>query len=136
MARMRRFTVPAMPFVNECKQLQQRHALGEQSEISHFWYEKPTQGWIRIAGEPDRWEKARLFTVLNVAMADGFIRVRCQLVLQTSPAPRMTFREVTPLDRFDHGVVSNSFPRQQVSYGWQATRRLANCGGGGTNPVG
>jgi hypothetical protein len=51
----------------------------EQSEIARFWYEGSPQGWNRIArnaaGEQtlDLWESARLFALLNVAMADGFI---------------------------------------------------------------
>ncbi len=51
----------------------------EQSEISRFWYENSTQGWNRIAREVsaarrlDIWENARLFALVNIAMADGFI---------------------------------------------------------------
>jgi len=51
----------------------------EQSEIARFWYENSTQGWNRIARSVaadrglDLWENARLFALLNVAMADGFI---------------------------------------------------------------
>jgi hypothetical protein len=51
----------------------------EQSEIARFWYENSTQGWNRIARTVARerglglWENARLFALLNVAMADGFI---------------------------------------------------------------
>jgi hypothetical protein len=51
----------------------------EQSEIARFWYENSTQGWNRIARSLakgrglDLWENARLFALLNVAMADGFI---------------------------------------------------------------
>jgi hypothetical protein len=51
----------------------------EQSEIACFWYEASTQGWNRIAREVgttrglDLWEHVRLLTLVNVAMADGFI---------------------------------------------------------------
>jgi hypothetical protein len=51
----------------------------EQSEISRFWYEGSPQGWNRIAREVsaarelDAWENARLFALVNLAMADGFI---------------------------------------------------------------
>src|SRR5262245_40867566 len=51
----------------------------EQSEIARFWYENSTQGWNRIARSLsaerglDLWENARLFALLNAAMADGFI---------------------------------------------------------------
>ena len=51
----------------------------EQSEIARFWYEGSQVGWNRIArvvAEPrmlDLWEQARLFALVNFAMADGFI---------------------------------------------------------------
>ena len=50
-----------------------------QSEIARFWYEGSPQGWNRIARiivaqrGLDRWEHARLFGLLNAAMADGYI---------------------------------------------------------------
>jgi PAP2 superfamily len=51
----------------------------EQSEIARFWYEGSPNGWNRIArvvsGQQrlDPWQNARLFGLLNFAMADGFI---------------------------------------------------------------
>jgi hypothetical protein len=51
----------------------------EQSEIARFWYEGSPTGWNRIARIVaaqqglDLWENARLFGLLNFAMADGFI---------------------------------------------------------------
>lgn len=51
----------------------------EGTEIARFWYENSTLGWNRIARNVvagrsfDLWEQARLFALLNVAMADGFI---------------------------------------------------------------
>jgi len=51
----------------------------EQSEIARFWYENVGQGWNRIARgvaaerDLDLWENARLFALLNAAIADGFI---------------------------------------------------------------
>jgi hypothetical protein len=51
----------------------------EQSEIARFWYEGSQVGWNRIARvvsvsrHLDFWEQARLFALLNFAMADGFI---------------------------------------------------------------
>src|SRR6185503_12046003 len=50
-----------------------------QAEIARFWFEGSLQGWNRIArviAGPralDRWEHARLFALLNAAMADGYI---------------------------------------------------------------
>lgn len=51
----------------------------EQSEIARFWYENVGQGWNRIARKVamdrglDLWANARLFALLNAAIADGFI---------------------------------------------------------------
>ena len=50
-----------------------------QADIARFWFEGSLQGWNRIArviAGPralDRWEHARLFGLLNAAMADGYI---------------------------------------------------------------
>jgi hypothetical protein len=51
----------------------------DQSEIAKFWYEGSPFGWNRIARNIlatqslDLWQSARLFALLNFAMADGFI---------------------------------------------------------------
>src|SRR5262245_38041934 len=51
----------------------------EQSEIARFWYEASPFGWNRVArnvlakNSLDLWQSARLFALLNFAMADGFI---------------------------------------------------------------
>ena len=51
----------------------------EQSEIARFWYEHSTQGWNRITRSIamerglDLHDSARLFALVNMAMADGFI---------------------------------------------------------------
>ncbi|HWV90487.1 MAG TPA: vanadium-dependent haloperoxidase, partial [Burkholderiales bacterium] len=51
----------------------------EQSGISRYWYESSPQGWNRVAREVeaarglDEWQSARLFALVNLAMADGFI---------------------------------------------------------------
>ena len=51
----------------------------EQSEIARYWYENSPRGWNRIAREVaaarqfDAWENARLFALVNLAMADGYI---------------------------------------------------------------
>lgn len=51
----------------------------EQSQIAQFWYEGSPLGWNRIARNVSAqqglglWENARLFGLLNFAMADGFI---------------------------------------------------------------
>ena len=51
----------------------------EQTEIAHFWYEFSHVQWNRIARTVsasaglDMWENARLFSLLNMALADGYI---------------------------------------------------------------
>jgi hypothetical protein len=51
----------------------------EQSLIARFWYEGSPVGWNRIARVVvaprllDLWSQARLFALLNMAIADGFI---------------------------------------------------------------
>jgi hypothetical protein len=53
----------------------------EQSEIARYWYENSTQGWNRIARTVaaahglDLHERARLFALLNMALADGYVAV-------------------------------------------------------------
>jgi hypothetical protein len=53
----------------------------EQSEIARYWYENSTQGWNRITREVaktralDLHDEARLFALVNMAMADGYISV-------------------------------------------------------------
>ncbi len=67
---------------NEVKRLGSKQTgarTAAQAEIARFWYEGSLQGWNRIArviAAPrvlDRWEHARLFGLLNAAMADGYI---------------------------------------------------------------
>lgn len=51
----------------------------EQSQIARHWYENSPEGWNRIARvvlaqrDLNPWQAARLFALLNIAMADGFI---------------------------------------------------------------
>jgi hypothetical protein len=51
----------------------------DQSEIARFWYESSPPGWNRIARNVaaeqglDLWSKARLFGLVNLALADGYI---------------------------------------------------------------
>jgi hypothetical protein len=51
----------------------------EQSQIAKYWYENSTLGWNRIARQiaasrsMDLAKRARVFALVNVAMADGFI---------------------------------------------------------------
>ncbi|MDP9145898.1 MAG: vanadium-dependent haloperoxidase, partial [Actinomycetota bacterium] len=51
----------------------------EQTEIARFWVESSPQQWNRIARTVsaarglDLWENARLFGLLNMALADGYI---------------------------------------------------------------
>ena len=51
----------------------------DQTEIALFWYESSPLKWNRIARTVsadrglDLWENARLFGLLNLALADGYI---------------------------------------------------------------
>jgi len=51
----------------------------EQTQIGHFWAESSPLGWNRIARTVaakinlDSWQHARLFGLLNFALADGYI---------------------------------------------------------------
>jgi hypothetical protein len=51
----------------------------DETEIAHFWWESSLAQWNRIARAVSTaaglklWEKARLFALLNMAMADGYI---------------------------------------------------------------
>jgi hypothetical protein len=51
----------------------------DQTQIAHFWVESSPLQWNRIAGTVsasaglDMWENARLFALLNMALADGYI---------------------------------------------------------------
>lgn len=51
----------------------------EQTQIAYFWLESSPLGWNRIAltvassEHLDPWENARLFGLLNMALADGYI---------------------------------------------------------------
>ena len=85
------FRCPEPPAVNSSRalaDLEEVKAIGgsksatrtaEQSEIGRYWYESSPQGWNRIAREVlaarqfDMWENARLFALLNLALADGYI---------------------------------------------------------------
>ena len=85
------FRCPEPPAVNSPRalaDLEEVKAIGgsksvtrtaEQSEIARYWYENSPRGWNRIAREVlaarqfDVWENARLFALVNLAMADGYI---------------------------------------------------------------
>ena len=79
---------PAVKSVQALSDLQEARALGgktssqrtdEQSEIARYWYESSPQGWNRITREVvaarklDEWQSARLFALVNLALADGYI---------------------------------------------------------------
>jgi hypothetical protein len=67
---------------NEVKAIGEKNSTtrtAEQTSIARFWYEGSAFEWSRIAGivaesrSLDNWETARLFALINIAMADGFI---------------------------------------------------------------
>lgn len=68
--------------LNEIKRIggaTSRERNDEQSEIARHWYEASGQAWNRIArtvSEQQRldvWENGRLFALVNIALADGYI---------------------------------------------------------------
>jgi hypothetical protein len=68
---------------NEVKEIGERDNSSrspDQSDTAQFWYEASAQGWNRIARSVsadhpllDLWENARLFGLVNFALADGYI---------------------------------------------------------------
>jgi hypothetical protein len=50
-----------------------------QTQIAHFWWESSPSMWNRIAGTVstqaglDLWEQARLFALMDMGMADGYV---------------------------------------------------------------
>jgi hypothetical protein len=68
--------------VNEVKLLGSKTSMSRsapQTEIAYFWWESSPDMWNRIAvtvaGQAglDLWEQARLFALMNMGMADGYI---------------------------------------------------------------
>jgi hypothetical protein len=79
---------PAVKSVRALTDIEEVRAVGgksssrrtdEQSEIARYWYESSPQGWNRITREViaprklDEWQSARLFALVNLALADGYI---------------------------------------------------------------
>lgn len=68
-----------LAYVKEIGGTQSTRRTPEQSEIAQFWYEDSPLGWNRIANTViqqrglDPWAAARVFALVNFAMADGFI---------------------------------------------------------------
>ena len=71
----------------------------EQEQIAHFWFEASPIGWNRIANNAvvahrlDAWRAARVFALLNFAMADGFIAGFDQKYLHRFWRPETAIRE-------------------------------------------
>jgi hypothetical protein len=68
-----------LAYVKEIGHITSSTRTADQSEIAKFWYEDSPLAWNRIANTVakqrglDAWEAARAFTLVNFAMADGFI---------------------------------------------------------------
>jgi hypothetical protein len=68
-----------LAFVQAIGRIDSRIRTAEQSEIAQFWYEDSPLGWNRIANTVirqrhlDNWEAARVFALVNFALADGYI---------------------------------------------------------------
>jgi hypothetical protein len=87
-----------------------------QSDSAKFWYEDSPLGWNRIANTVarqrglDAWEAARAFTLLNFAMADGFIAGF------NAKYQHRFWRPVTAI----HGAATDGNPQTQPDAAWQA----------------
>jgi len=68
-----------LAFVKAIGKVDSRIRTAEQSQIAQFWYEDSPLGWDRIASTAiqqlrlDNWSAARVFALVNFAMADGYI---------------------------------------------------------------
>lgn len=68
-----------LAFVQAIGRIDSRIRTAEQSEIAQFWYEDSPLGWNRIANSAvrqrhlDNWAAARVFALVNFALADGYI---------------------------------------------------------------
>lgn len=87
----------------------------EQTEIAKFWYEDSPLAWNRIANTVatkrgvDAWEAARAFTLLNFAMADGFI---------AGFDAKYHFRTWRPITAI-HAAAGDGNPQTEADAGWQ-----------------
>jgi hypothetical protein len=87
----------------------------EQSEIAKFWYEDSPLGWNRIANTVvreqrlDAWEAARAFSLVNFAMADGFI---------AGFDAKYRFRFWRPITAI-HGAAADGNPLTQPDANWR-----------------
>lgn len=104
-----------LAFVKEIGQLNSRTRGAEQSEIAKFWYEDSPLAWNRIANTVarqrglDSWEAARAFTLLNFAMADGFI---------AGFEAKYRFRTWRPITAI-HAAASDGNPLTEADSSWQ-----------------
>ena len=98
--------------VNEVKMIGGENSTlrtGEQSEIARFWYEGSTFGWNRIARQLsdgrslDLWDSARLFALLNFAVADGYIAVFESKYLYNLWRPVSAIREADTAGQCGYG---------------------------------
>jgi membrane-associated phospholipid phosphatase len=68
-----------LAFVKAIGKIDSRIRTAEQSQIAQFWYEDSPLGWNRIASTAirqqrlDNWSAARVFALVNFALADGYI---------------------------------------------------------------
>ena len=68
-----------LAFVKAIGKRDSRIRTAEQSQIAQFWYEDSPLGWNRIASTAirerrlDNWAAARVFALVNFALADGYI---------------------------------------------------------------
>jgi membrane-associated phospholipid phosphatase len=87
----------------------------EQSTIAKFWYEDSPLGWNRIASsvvqqrQLDSWVAARTLTLVNFALADGFI---------AGFEAKYAFRFWRPITAI-HGAATDDNTRTEADPAWQ-----------------
>ena len=68
-----------LAFVKAIGRIDSQIRTADQSQIAQFWYEDSPLGWNRIASTAvrqrhlDNWAAARVFALVNFALADGYI---------------------------------------------------------------
>ena len=123
----------------------------EETEIALFWKENSPHQWNRVARDLaadhslDLWESARMFGLLNMAMADGYVatfKVKYELLFwrpttairlaatdgndQTSADPNwVSLREVPPIPDHDSGHSVEGGAAAAALRGYFGTDRLS-----------
>jgi PAP2 superfamily len=107
----------------------------EQTEIAKFWYENSPQGWNRVAraasaSQPmDVAHRARMFALVNLAMAEGFIAGFEAKYLYNSRRPATAIRAGGDKEWLSHLPTPPipDYPSNHTVLGAAAATVLARC---------